>query len=316
MAYTITSLEENGLLKIRLQDSETGVSADILPEFGALLDGLSITLGGTSINVIDNYGSRENLLADLASSYKSSKLSPFACRIRNGQYTFEGKDYEFQTKFPDGSAIHGLLYNKPFTVANTAAIDRHAVVELHYRYDQEDKGFPYSYTCEVVYTLSRNTLKLETTVTNQSEKRMPLTDGWHPYFRLNGKVNDWKLQFNGNGMVEFDNALIPTGKMLEYTSFQQPEALGELELDNCFLLDFSKNGPAAVLSNPANGLNVRFYPDENYPYLQMYIPPHRTSIAIENLSGVPNCFNNGIGLVTLEPGEIKKFTTAYEVAAQ
>jgi galactose mutarotase-like enzyme len=42
-------------------------------------------------------------------------------------------------------------------------------------------------------------------------------------------------------------------------------------------------------------------PDKEYPILQIYIPPHRNSIAIENLSGAPDNFNNKMGLVI--PGE-------------
>ena len=56
-------------------------------------------------------------------------------------------------------------------------------------------------------------------------------------------------------------------------------------------------------------------PDKNYPILQIYIPPHRTSIAIENLSGAPDNFNNGMGLLLLQPGEEKTFSTCYSVAA-
>jgi aldose 1-epimerase len=58
---------------------------------------------------------------------------------------------------------------------------------------------------------------------------------------------------------------------------------------------------------------VDFYPDRSYPYLQLYTPPHRRSIAIENLSAAPDVFNNRIGLVTLEPDHTKTFSARYVI---
>ena len=51
-------------------------------------------------------------------------------------------------------------------------------------------------------------------------------------------------------------------------------------------------------------IELEILPEKSYPYLQIYIPPHRNSIAIENLSGAPDGFNNEMGVTTLESGEI------------
>ena len=37
------------------------------------------------------------------------------------------------------------------------------------------------------------------------------------------------------------------------------------------------------------------------------------TIALENLSGAPDCFNNGIGLTILPPGGEKRFTARYRL---
>ena len=41
----------------------------------------------------------------------------------------------------------------------------------------------------------------------------------------------------------------------------------------------------------------------------------KTTIAIENLSGAPDCFNNGLGLIKLNSGEEAVFETRYHIAA-
>ncbi|MCJ7554163.1 MAG: hypothetical protein MUO34_09805, partial [Ignavibacteriaceae bacterium] len=49
--------------------------------------------------------------------------------------------------------------------------------------------------------------------------------------------------------------------------------------------------------------------EQKYNYLQIYIPPERKSISIEPMTSNVNSFNNGEGLLILEPGKI--FTANY-----
>jgi len=46
----------------------------------------------------------------------------------------------------------------------------------------------------------------------------------------------------------------------------------------------------------------------------VYTPPHRKSIAIENLSAAPDVFNNKMGLQVLEPDEQATFATIYQIS--
>jgi aldose 1-epimerase len=168
----------------------------------------------------------------------------------------------------------------------------------------------------VTYTLSnQNKLTLHTQVTNQHNTHIPLADGWHPYFSLNASVNDLHLQIASNTKLDFDADLIPTGKLLEDTRFTSGDVLGNIQLDNCFLLNRATEQPACTLTNQAAGLQLKIFAEENYPYLQLYIPPQRNCIAIENLSAAPDAFNNQMGLIVLEPGESIAFSAAYEIAA-
>jgi aldose 1-epimerase len=84
-------------------------------------------------------------------------------------------------------------------------------------------------------------------------------------------------------------------------------------LDNCFTLDTQECQPLCVLRNAAKKIEVQLFPDESYQYLQIYTPPHRKSIAIENLSGAPDGFNNMMGVITLEPGQSSLFKTSYKI---
>ncbi len=315
MSYTIKDTTENGLNLIRLKDEKSGTEVDILPSFGALLHAFRISTEGSLFNVIDHYESLDQLKMQLDRSYKSSKLSPFPCRIHEGKYSYNGKKYEFENKFVDGSAIHGLLYNKSFSMLKQQAEEGFASVSLGYEYKKDDPQYPFDYGCEVIYTLfPDHVLEVMTRVTNESKESIPMADGWHPYFTLGGKVDEWLMHFNAISIVEFNANLVPTGRLLKYEQFQVPMTIGPMELDNCFQVSYEKGMPACEIYNPFNRLKVSFFPDTSYPYLQIYTPPHRKSIAIENLSAAPDSFNNKMGLSILKPGESQSFALQYKLS--
>jgi len=313
MSFSVTRTTQNGLLLVRLQDKATNTIISILPEFGALLHGFEIPVEGDGLNIIDNYSSREDIAQDLDISYKSSKLSPFVCRLRDGKYRIDDEEYEFTKKFTDGNAIHGLLYNKQFRIVDEFSDDNTAVVTLRYHYKREDPGYPYDYVCEVRYTLlPKSTLQVETTVLNLDRVSIPLADGWHPYFQLGGIIDDYEFQVSTETMVEFDNGLIPTGKLIHDPAFAAAARVGNRQMDNCFLIQPIEQRPCAVLYNPGNGVYVSIFTNSRYPYLQLYTPSHRKSMAIENLSAAPDCFNNGMGLTMLSPSRSQTFTVWYQ----
>lgn len=313
MSFSVRRFSQNGLSFVGLQDNATNTIITILPQYGALLHAFEIPVNGAPLNIIDNYSGKEDLDQSLAISYKSSKLSPFVCRLRNGKYQIDGQDYEISQKFTDGNAIHGLLYNKPFNITDQFADDHLAKVSLRYQYKKDDAGYPFHYVCDVRYTLlPQQTLQIETTVLNLGTMTIPIADGWHPYFHLGGIIDDYEFQFSSQTLVEFDEGLIPTGKLIHDPSFSTPSLIGNRQLDNCFLIQSIEQRPCCVMYNPANQVWLSIFTNSHYPYLQIYTPAHRKSIALENLSGAPDCFNNGMGLLMLSPNRSQTFTVWYQ----
>ncbi len=317
MEFTISSSKNNGLEQVILTDPNNKTQVIILPAYGAMLHAFTVVTKNGPHNIIDNYSDKADIEKNLSLSYKSSKLSPFACRIPQGKYLYDGEEFEFENKFLDGTAIHGLLFNKPFKMVNTFADEQRASASFRYHYKEEDDGYPFDYSCEIRYTLSQNnTLQVQTTIINLDDLPIPMTDGWHPYFSVGGKVNDWLLYFRANAMLEFDEKLVPTGKILPYNTFNEPNLIADTKLDNCFVLTDDDTYAACTLRNDDAGLQLNFFPDTSYPFLQIFIPDHRQSIAIENLSAAPNAFNNKIGLLMLQPRHTQTFTVHYQVGCQ
>lgn len=315
MSFSIRSSKEHDLDLVKIIDETTGTEVSLLPAYGATLYGFTVRHPREgAFNVIDSYKDAREVAKELSRSFKGPKLSPFPCRIPNGVYQYNNHEYRFNHLFGDGTAIHGLLYNKPFTLMETGADNGHGTVVLEYIYRREDPGYPFYYACQTRYTLhSGNDLEVVTTVTNLDDEIIPIADGWHPYFTLGGPTDSWQMQFHAEAIVEFDQHLVPTGRLKQYDHFETLKTIGDTFLDNCFSLKPDIVSAACQLYNPANGLRISFFPDASYPYLQVYTPATRDSIAVENLSGAPNCFNNKMGLLLLQPGHSQIFTVRYKV---
>lgn len=313
--FSIQKKEENGFRKIFLKDETSNTVAEILPACGAILHAFIAENKGERVNVIDSYKSAEDFEENVTSKgFLGSKLSPFVCRLNKGSYHFGDKDYKIEKFYMGQSAIHGILYDENFIVTGTIANELHASVTMKYEYRAEDAGYPFNYDCIVTWQLEKdNKLTVTTECINKDEGLIPIQDGWHPYFTLGDSIDNLQLEFQSKEMVEFDEELLPTNNLIPYHNFNSLKKIGSTFFDNCFKLAEADCQPLCVLRNPKTGIEVEIHPDPSYPYLQIYTPPHRRNIAIENLSGTPDAFNNGMGVITLEPGESALFKTAYKI---
>ena len=312
--FTVTQKIETGFSKIILTDKKGKCSAEILPECGAILNAFTILNNDNTINIIEGYKNQDDFNENCESKgFRSAKLSPFVCRLKNGTYFFKKNEYKVNGFYLDKHALHGLIYRKIFSIVKTKKLKNSAWVLLRYKYRADDNGYPFPFNCDLKYTLKKNNrLIITTTISNKGKSKIPVSDGWHPYFTLGRCINDLAMQMYVSGKLVFDNELLPTGKTESFKQFEKPTPIGETVFDNCFIV--KKGAKTALqLTNVENGITLKIKPHSAYPYLQIYTPPQRQSIAIENLSSAPDAFNNKMGLVVLDKNKSKKFITEYIV---
>lgn len=313
--FTVSQKLENGFNKIILKDEIAGTYAEIIPGCSAILHAFVVNNNGRMFNVISSYSSLDDFTNNVKEKgFRGCKLSPFVCRIVNGTYHFAGTEYKLQKSLPAQHALHGELYDKPFQVVGQKQDEESAEVSLQYSYKKEDPGYPFSYDCIVTWKLQNdNKLTVTTECINKDEGLIPMQDGWHPYFTLGDSIDDLHLEFQSMEMLEFSEDLVPTGKLIEYDTFNSLRKFGNTFLDNSFTLNLDTCQPMCVLRSVENNIQVEFHPGLSYPYLQIYTPEHRKSIAIENISGAPNAFNNGMGVQTLESGQSFTYNVTYKI---
>ena len=315
--FTISNNQSNGFETVILKDTTSNASAVIIPSCGGILHAFEVFHNNQLLNVIDNYESLSDFTQHVTDKgFKSCKMSPFACRIKDARYQYEGKPYTIEKFLLNGSALHGLLYNVPFKIIHQLADENSATITIEYSYTGTDKGYPFKYDCAVTYQLkTNNELVISTLVTNKDVAAIPMQDGWHPYFTFGGKIDDLLLEFQSKEQIEFDDAMVPTGKLVPFQEFGSLKKIEAQTFDDCFSVNFFECQPLCVLRDTSQKIQLEIRPDKSYPYLQIYTPPHRNSIAIENLSAIPNCFNNGIGLIILPPNEKVEFVTSYTITS-
>jgi aldose 1-epimerase len=311
MQFQIKQSTINHVTLIQLLDIEFGVTIDILTR-GALINSWLIRQGDKSQQFI--MGNPLNAAKEFESQgFRSAKMSPYVCRLFKGQYAHLNTTYTMDRFYMGEHAIHGIMYDADFKIQATEANEHQATVILVHHYLGSDQGYPFPFTMHVKWILEKNNkVSVQTTVINDAAISIPIVDGWHPYFTLGESIDHCTLQFSSKGKMEYDKDLLPTGNIIEDARFSNGLKIGSLQLDDGYALDTENS--SCTLQNEQFILKIN--PSSLYPYLQLYIPPDRNSIAIENLSGAPNAFNNKMGLQLVKPQDNIVFETSYQVVVK
>ncbi len=273
----------------------------ILPEFGACL--LEAQLNGT--HILDGYD--EPLQVDINKWYKNVLLYPFPNRLKNGQYTWRGKVYQFPINDPENeAAIHGFGVNKPMEVEKLDCREDSAQIICRYQYAGDHPAFPFPFHFRASFEINNDQQLLITlSATNTGTESMPFGFGWHPYFSISEKIADTQMQLPTCEMVGVDGQMIPTGKRYAFDDFEQLTPIGSTVLDNGFALSSTGNQARFLLSSSRGTLTGRLQTGPGkFNFLQVFTPPYRGAIALEPMTCNIDAFNNGDGLLEVLPGAI------------
>jgi len=283
---------------IRLSNS-LGESVLILPKMGGTIQELNLNLNGDLQNVIVA-DEEDKLLTNPL--FRGRLLIPFNDRIPDGKYTFLGSSYCLPINCEeDGSSIHGLLYNKELEVLSQTPSE----AILQYVFQNECEGYPFHLKVRLNYKMETTGFTLHFEFENLGKTAAPLAVGWHPYFSLGEKVDTHQLSLNGTSFVEVDDSLLPTGKLPSVLGqdfdFTRVKTIGSQELD--LAITASADG---ITKLSLDQKKIEIIQDVSFfPYVQMYIPTDRQSIAIEPVSGATDSFNKAeLGRKDLKSGEV------------
>lgn len=284
--FTIKKIHSKDNKVIEITNSVSGTKAKIQLSYGASLDELIIR----NIKVITNL-----YPLDYIKTYPSSILFPFANRINDGKFNFNGSNYNLQCNEKQlNNAIHGLVYNKAFLVDELKKFENHAEIKLYYEEINPPTGYPFKFRVELTYKLTNEFLSLKINVINLDDKKLPFTVGWHPYFK-SVDLDKSKIQFDCIKKIKCNKNNIALG--FEPFNSKMPLSLRKRRFDDAFVLE----NPDVKFFTPEYDLVLKS--SEKESFLQLYTPMNTNAIAIEPMTGVSDSFNNKIGLKKLSPGQ-------------
>ena len=271
---------------IELIDSKNGTKARINLSYGASIDELVFN----NIKVITNLKP-----LDHKKTYPSSILFPFANRIKEGKYAYEGQNYNLDCNEKEANnALHGLVYDKTFTVEEKKQFDDEVEIKLFYEELNPPIGYPFKFRIELLYKLTKDTLILKTNIINIDQKKFPFTLGWHPYFN-SIDLDMSEIEFSSTKKIKSNKNNISVG--VEPFESEMPLSLSKKLFDDAFILE----QPEVKFFTPEYDLVLTSSEKENF--LQLYTPINTNAIAIEPMTGISDSFNNKIGLKELLPDE-------------
>jgi aldose 1-epimerase len=208
------------------------------------------------------------------------------------------------------NAIHGFLRWRPLQVLHKTRIRVRMGTRLF-----PIEGYPFCLDVEVDYALGEEGPTVATTAANAGDRPFPYSAGQPPYLSPGpGLVDNCTLQLEAaSGIVTDEERQLPTGtEVVADTPYDCREArrLGALQLDFAFTnLTREPDGRAWARLGGPNGHTAELWVDESYPIIELYsgdtLDPdrRRRGLGAKPMTCPLNAFQNGDGVIRLEPGQ-------------
>lgn len=261
-------------------------------------------------------------------------LAPFANRVANGTFTFDGATHFLTRNECDDpsvrcDALHGFLPSYQMEIVRTNVSQHHASVTLSHMFDGSDPGYPFTVLLELEYSLNaEGAFHVDITATNvdlaQTRRPAPFTVGWHPYFLAeDGLVGDVSVFFDDctdwlhvdmtSGAPE-TGTLLPTGLVSDFDPANlnpigwQASTEPNERLPNYYDDEWKAASSACIERGIATRIASRsraavLEQSGAFRVTQMYTGGQAgwgtKTVAFEPMSGLADAFNNHDHLTTL-----------------
>ena len=232
-------------------------------------------------------------------------LSPWANRLGVDSFRVAGKAMDLAGKplvHRDGNGlpIHGLMVgrgNWEFISLRGQAGSASAVARFNAADDQQLMDvFPFKHTLTVAFSVSPGRLTVATTLAATGKRAVPVSFGWHPYFRLPETDRDKvRIGIPARRRLLLDDRNLPTGE--EVAEPAEILRLAGRTYDDGYRLGRDRQ---LLLFGGRRRLTIVL--DRGYPFAQVYAPAGEQYVALEPMTAPTNALVSG-QVDTVEPGQ-------------
>jgi aldose 1-epimerase len=248
-------------------------SAEVAPAAGGRL--ASLVIGGEQRLVTRPPADQDN--PELR--WGSFVMAPWAGRVADARFTWQGTDVVLPANFEGRHAIHGLATDRRWEVVRVAA----QTAEL--RCVLADAPWPFT-GCSIDQRVDLQPGRLTQSVrVIAGPEPMPAAAGWHPWFARPGH-GDVAVRLDAASTLELDSGGIPTGRQQPVdaeTDLRHGPALGDRRLDHAYV----RPAPTARLQWPDLDLHMTFGP--TITTAVVHTPPE--GVCIEPQTAWPDAAN-------------------------
>lgn len=295
--YTAEKAMEDSIEIVRLGDAARRVEVRIAPSLGN--NAYSIRATGQEI-LWSPYRTLGELKAKPAQA-GNPFLAPWVNRIDQDAYYANGKKYLLNPGLKNyrydanRKPIHGLLVfagQWKITSLKAGADGAELVCRLEFWREPDWMAqFPFAHNIQMTHRLKDGVLEVETAIENLASEPMPLSHGFHTYYRVpDAPRDDWKVVVAAREHVLLDGFLIPTGER-KPVSLPSPVTLRDVKLDDVFTNLVRGADGRARFSVEGKRQRISVFYGPGYPVAVIYAPPGRDFICFEPMTGVTNAFN-------------------------
>lgn len=235
-------------------------------------------------------------------------LVPFSNRVRDGRFTFRGREVRLSPNLPPQKhPLHGQGWRSAWTVTRAEP----AGAELVFEHAAGE--WPWAYRARQVVGLDEGGLSLRLECRNDSAEPMPCGLGFHPYFPADPTT---VLSTTVTGVWTIDEEVMPVALEPATGRYDLRERrIDGADLDN----GYEGWSGRAELRWPDQGLAVRITSPEARRF-QVYAPPEGGLVVAEPVTNANAALNQPeerwpeLGLAILGPGESASMSARFEVS--
>lgn len=230
-------------------------------------------------------------------------MLPWANRLRDGQFTFNGETHQLRTEKDDGSARHGDVRKRAWeTVRQSDTVARYHFESATYA----NFNFPFALAVDLDYTLNDTDFIWRVTLTSRDPRSFPAGFGFHPYFMRYGTMPQLHVPADREWLLTDYYPDAPPQTISAPADFRTPRPVPvDTMLDN-LLTGRDPETPIRLLY-PDWNLIVEIHADPVFAQVLLFTSPDDT-IAVEPQTNANNGFNllgqgiDGHGVFVVEPG--------------
>jgi len=230
----------------------------------------------------------------------SPVLFPFVGTIKNGAYSYNGKEYKISTR-------HGFARTEDFELVEKTENS------LKFRFSSNKETlekYPFEFELFITYTIAGNTLEIEYNVVNKNNSDMYFSLGTHPAFALDVnddiKLSDYYLEFEKNETSQ-KYKLNEKGLVLDEKANclnnENKLHITETVFNDDAIIFKNLKSEKVTIKNSKNSkeLTVEY---KGFPYIAFWSKPKAPYVCIEPWYGISD-FENTSGKLEEKKGILK-----------